>query len=437
MEHSTPTIERPASPAECRTLCRPGPADADARSLYGEVNQPAPGGPLPDSTRRQQTGSVIDTDYVPLVESIAEGDTIAIPHRSGGSFDPMGVRSCDICRADDLLAIVNAHEGRWVFISLTLNRDLWTSPGAAYQRCNDRVREVTRAVSREGLHFTGFELQSKTGAGWPHWHMLVWCPDGRSLDTIREQARSAWHVTTESINRETGEVTTSREFIGWVDVEEARDRTAAATYMAKYITKQWEAVPSWMLNSRRQLRKYRLSNRCFDWLASAGRHERHRGRRMTTRPVRRRGPNRLQRERLAYSGAALTVLQKRDGKLAFVRTVGIPCNDAGASVLASIGASPLIEKTNGRTVWRVPIDTSRALRDAGHTPQSIGRIRHEYIDHQRHQVCSAWRRHQLLRATGEAHQADVSERSDASKATDPGERSEREPAGGTVATAAA
>lgn len=279
--------------------------------------------------------------------------------RSGGPFDPLGCRACDVGRADDVVACVDGHPGRWLMITLTIDRERWLGPEVAYQRVSERVREVARAVSLEGIHVTALELQGLTGDGWPHWHLIVWAPDDRSVSLIEARVQRAWSVTTEHVDESTGEVWRSRESIGFSRVDVAREREGVARYAAKYLLKPWEAVPSWMGESSRQLRKLRVSSGVFDWLESVGRHLRHRGGRRVG--SRRRRPARRLFERMARSGLCHAVFRREGSRMRFVRMVPVPASWEGSEALQRAGAVAVRAGEWGRMRWVISDEGLRSL----------------------------------------------------------------------------
>jgi hypothetical protein len=255
---------------------------------------------------------------------VHEGATVARMRRSGGAFDPEGCRACDVYRANDLVAMVEALPGRWLLITLTIDRTLFPDPEAAYQRGNEYVRKAIGGACPRGIYFAAFEVQGKTGDGWPHWHVMAWCPDSRTESEVKAAVARSWRTRVERVNTETGEVARERRLLGWVDVSTVRDRRGAGIYIAKYLMKSWPAVPGWMLGSTRRFRKVRMSSRAYDVLAKLYRHERASGGRQTEtdrdKPHRHRTRTLL--ERMARSGSALQLFSVGAyGRLSYDRTV--------------------------------------------------------------------------------------------------------------------
>jgi hypothetical protein len=382
-------LSAPGQPPEC--VAGPPRQRGPAASLDQERENRENSAQTTHSGGMHPLGATGETGCTPsprfLVDQMGEGELVLLPQRSGGSFDPMGVRAVDVYRADDVAALVAALAGRWLMITLTIDRRLFTCPEAAYQRCNERVREVARAVSLRGVHFTALELQMKTGDGWPHWHMMVWAPDDRSLAEIERAVRRAWTITTPHVDLDTGEETFSREAIGaQIDVQESRDRVGAGIYMAKYVLKQWLAHPGWMLQSNRQLRKLRLSRGAFEVLESLHRHVPHRGGRAVA--SHRRRPARALCERLAWSGAEHVVVKREGGKLRFVGTVPVPATPEGWGVLMRSGAVPLQLGEARKVRFRITGSDLRRLRAASHRLEPI---RDRELERRRWRLRNAWR----------------------------------------------
>lgn len=315
--------------------------------------------------------------------------------RSAGSFDPEGGRAVDSWRADDLAAMVQALGGRWLFVTLTVNRALFVGPEACYQRCNEYVRKVLAAMSPRGVFVSAFEVQTKTGDGWPHWHGLLWCPDARSLEAVKAAGVRAWRTRTESTDPETGEVTRSSELIGWVDVQAARDRKAVGIYVSKYLTKPWRVLPPWMLDSPTRFRKLRFSGRSYDVLERLYRHERQRGGRRLARPARI-GRGRTLLQRMASSGSAAQVFRvERWGKLVYAGTIPVARDrwaaavDEGRMRPVRLGAfksmivevSPaFVDLVRGRENVKWRADARRFEAERAEEIRSAWRRRHEVPD---------------------------------------------------------
>lgn len=253
------------------------------------------------------------------------GSVILAPERSGGSFDPMGCRAVDVTRRQDLISLVESLPGRWVLVTLTVDRRAFINPEAAYQAVQDRVRYVMAGICPSRVWFAALEVQTKTGEGWPHWHAVAWVPDDRSCDELKRVLVKRWHTIHEHVCAETGEVTRSKLPIGIAaaqDVQEAREAKAVGVYISKYVTKPWDVVPEWMGDSTRRTRKVRLSGHSFDVLADLGRHVRHRGSRRISTPTARR--QRTLYQRMAASGQRCKVLSVEGDRLVYRGMLEVP-----------------------------------------------------------------------------------------------------------------
>jgi hypothetical protein len=234
-------------------------------------------------------------------------------HRSGGCFDPMGPRGVDYNRCDDMQAVVRQVAGTWALVTLTVDRAPWLTPQAAYERLNERVRKVASAVSR--LWFNTFEVQAKTGDGWPHWHLLVWVPPGTSPHEVRAIVRRhwVWRELSEEVDHNTGEILkrhrSAPRSAGFSDVQVAQHGIAVAKYISKYITKSWPALPEWILDSTRRWRKFRASQGVYEVLERLYRHEPKRGSRRP--PTGRIRSTRSVIQRITDSGSRMLTLTTR------------------------------------------------------------------------------------------------------------------------------
>lgn len=375
----------------------------DNRSLLGSVGQSDGRTASGDSRgraaldQRRENREKAPRPYTPTVQMVPEGGFVAGPLRSGGPFDPLGVRACDVTNADRVVKMIDHLHGRWVTTCVTIDRKMWTSPEAAYQRVQDRVREICRVISLLGIHVTAMELQGKTGDGWPHWHILIYCPDARTIEEIREKAVKAWHIRTEHVDHETGEVTVSREKIGTCHVEEARDRSGAARYAAKYLLKPWAAVPAWMGESRRQLRKLRPGGKCYPYWEMLGLHTRRLGSRRS--PKTHRKPARKLFDRMARSGLSHAVFRRRGEQLEFVGLIPVPASHDGAKLLGAAGARVVQAGPWAKTRWALDESSMSQLRASW--DELLELQRSEYVKRRRDLAC-AWEREQAERAARES-----------------------------------
>lgn len=267
---------------------------------------------------------------------VREGEYVVAPQRSGGSFDPHGCRAQDVWRADDLVAVCEALGGSWAFVTLTVNRSLFLSPAMCYERAGERVRKVAAALSSKGVWAACVEVQTKTGDGWPHWHLLVWVPGCSDPAHLLRIVRKRWTIRDWSApDPTTGEMKRSTYSIGFVTVELARDRVGVGKYVAKYITKPWEAVPDWMLASTKRFRKLRVSGEFYNVLERLHRHVRHVGGRKERLGKLR--PTRTLLARMSASGSTSIVFRQEAGRLRFVRSLNCPVDDYPELVRFSCG----------------------------------------------------------------------------------------------------
>jgi hypothetical protein len=337
-------------------------------------------------------------------EWLRPGEVYIRPQRSGGPFDPMGARAHDVHRAQDMRAITQLLPGRWVFVTLTVNRHLFVSPELAYDRCNERVRRVMRDLCPRGVYFVAFEVQTKTGDGWPHWHVLAWVPDHRTEDQLRECVRHRWRIRerNERISEETGEVTQSPsiESIGFVHVETVRDNTRAGAYVSKYLTKPWPAVPAWMGESTRRLRKLRFSDECYTILERLYRHDRKRGSRSERVSDRPRRPVRPLFQRMAASGLGVLAFKRgQGGRMEFVGTLPVEVDEDGTSLLQRRGCEVVGLGSWGR--FSGVMTMGEWLRVVTQKRAELANLQRERLDERVSYFRRQWHRYQRTRA-GEA-----------------------------------
>jgi hypothetical protein len=287
-------------------------------------------------------------------------------------------------------------------LTLTVNRANFRSPGFAYDRVEPRVREVARSLRRicPEARFAVFalELQGKTGDGWPHWHGLIYFGESMlTLDEIKDAVDAAWCVASESIDEATGEVDTGRYHVGFADVAEARENRGCAKYMAKYLMKPWPAIPGWMGESNRQLRKLRFSRSCFEWFESVGRHIPRRGSRR--KAVRSRRPALPLFDRMSRSGSGLQVFQRLRGRFVHLAYVPLPMDGRGVAILDGSGATWLRGspgESHRRWAFAIPTELFERLNSPRNKPR-LRKMRRKYIAQQRRTLEGAWARMQGIR----------------------------------------
>jgi hypothetical protein len=244
-------------------------------------------------------------------------------------------------------------------LAFTIDRKLFVGPEAAYQRANEYVRKAVNAGCPSGVWVAALELQGKTGDGWPHWHVLVWCPDRRPVREIEAAILRAWRTRTAEYDPQTGEVLSwSSERIGFVSVRECRSAKGAGIYCAKYVTKGWPAVAPWMLQSCRRFRKVRVSNGAYVVLEKLGRHQIVHGPRREHKRDDRRRRARTLLDRMASSGGKLAVFRVGPwGRLSFRCVVPISVEQVVERKLRPVRLGPW-----RRVLWEVP-EWVIALRD--------------------------------------------------------------------------
>jgi hypothetical protein len=127
-----------------------------------------------------------------------------------------------------------------------VDREAFSSPVQAY-RAVTRKKLVWRLMRALGVKrwFWVLEYQQKTGAGWPHWHILIDLndvPGGGRVDLQKawELWRDVWGV---------GRLQLEVRDVQFKSVEHA------LMYITKYLMKQPEGgFPTWVLKSRQAIR---------------------------------------------------------------------------------------------------------------------------------------------------------------------------------------
>ncbi len=194
--------------------------------------RPPPAAPL---SKLESTDNKVTTDLETIV--LAE-------HRCRA-------RSCSVCSIkrgwivrQRLLAKASGWN-RPAVLTLTVDREGFSSPVQAY-RAVTRKKLVWRLMRALGVKrwFWVLEYQQKTGAGWPHWHILIDLndvPGGRvDLGKAWELWRDTWGV---------GGLQLEVRDVEFHSVEHA------LMYITKYLMKQPEGgFPTWVLKSRQSIR---------------------------------------------------------------------------------------------------------------------------------------------------------------------------------------
>jgi hypothetical protein len=329
----------------------PGPAEQLGASGSGG---PAPAGPQA-AQRPDSTNSLLTSNGVVEV----------LPNWSRSVYDPIGGASRRADYRQALCAFAAAIPfRRGVMITLTVDRRQFTCPEEAHRIMSPKVPDLMRLTLGVGAHWMRvLEFQSKTGDGWPHYHIVAWMPSGATLRSVRQDCWRLWR---------------SKWGVGGCDVVPVRSGKACALYLSKYFTKAVRAVPPWQLERLRSSRLFGAS-----WAASQFRPSRRVYRAPRPRHVsledpskpftppnrrRRKASPRTLVDRLAWSG--VTVRLRR---LTIDRSTGeLVSRWLPRRVVASFSAltaSPEALPVAGRRVW-LPC---RDGEDLEHTAQRLER----------------------------------------------------------------
>jgi len=129
-------------------------------------------------------------------------------------------------------------------LTLTVDRKNFPSPGAAHHSINEfgLIRRLMRYLDIRCWVWI-LEFQRKSGAGWPHWHILIdlYNQPGRKIDLTR-----AWKLWRDQWG------------VGGLDVQQRRsfqDPDHAIKYITKYLMKQPKVgFPLWVLEATKRIR---------------------------------------------------------------------------------------------------------------------------------------------------------------------------------------
>ena len=129
----------------------------------------------------------------------------------------------------------------WLFVTLTIDPELFDGPAHAFERGRDRIRRaIARLRERHEIkrYFVKFEL---TEAGWPHWHLGLDCRE----HIENEHLETVWGLGFTKIKR----------------VKKPRD----FRYLFKYVTKDTtgEGVPDWVMDYPKTIRVFQTSSGFF------------------------------------------------------------------------------------------------------------------------------------------------------------------------------
>lgn len=167
--------------------------------------------------------------------------------RSGGKFSPEGGargRFEDLLRFRRLLSLMRLP----VFLTLTLARSAFEGPEAAYEAAMRRIGDLL--TERLGVKVWGrvVEVQAESGDGWVHWHIVADAA-GTCFDLSAGRGR-AW-VDLGGLLGRLKEFWCERWGLGepqGQELELVRSRGRMGSYLSKYVTKPWPAIPQWILS---------------------------------------------------------------------------------------------------------------------------------------------------------------------------------------------
>lgn len=158
----------------------------------------------------------------------------------------------------------------WLFVTLTVDPELFESPRAAFEKGRDRIRRaIARLRERHEIkrYFVKFEL---TEAGWPHWHLGLDCREFIE----NEHLEHVWGLGFTKIKR----VSKPRDF----------------RYLFKYVTKDTtgDGVPDWVMDYPKTIRVFQTSSGFYGETAKASTG--------STGPERETGPKTLREKWLGW-----------------------------------------------------------------------------------------------------------------------------------------
>ena len=141
--------------------------------------------------------------------------------------------------------------GTGLFITLTVDRSRFVDAETAFVETRHRVCDLMRELlGPQAVWSCCVEYQTRTGEGWPHYHILCKQGEIRSLRKLRHIVHEAWNA---------------RWHCGkCVDVQAVGSGKATAIYLAKYLTKTAHAIPPWVL-----LRQFAPRMISTSWAAGA------------------------------------------------------------------------------------------------------------------------------------------------------------------------
>lgn len=225
------------------------------------------------------------------------------PWYSGGLLDPEGGCGKRIAALKRFEAL-SRHLRRVVLITLTVDRKRYATPEDAHKAA---CRLLSKFLSeRLGIAVWArvLEIQTKSGEGWPHWHVLAelrgtrWAANGGWL-RLREFSARCWEVWRDEMG------------MGSVRVDLIKSAKGTVGYVVKYVNKVWPAFPTWILDRERAPRVIGFSKAASAIIRKEMGLPEH-VRRTTANPRPRRSSTVL--HRLAASGLRCKVMEERVGR---------------------------------------------------------------------------------------------------------------------------
>ena len=141
--------------------------------------------------------------------------------------------------------------------TLTVNRDLYESPEAAYRDVGKkrRIGELMRAMGVR-YYVVAVEWHSDPD-GWPHWHVLIWEPV-KACYHDKHKVQAQWGI---------GNVWYSGRYRNEDGSKRRKPRTinGVVRYMVKYLVKEDGVMPEWVGDAKRMQRIWA----CKHWTNAA------------------------------------------------------------------------------------------------------------------------------------------------------------------------
>lgn len=322
---------------------------------------------------------------------VMSGDQIEVrPEVSTCILDPLGGARIRHLHRKRLIAFAaTIPRGRGVSLTLTLDRNRFAGPLAAYLVVRPKITDLMRRLFGEHPEWGGvLEFQEGSGDGWPHWHIIARLPRGAKLKALRDLLWRIW-------KDEWGFARAG------LDLSKCRTEVGTAVYLCKYMTKAVSHVPAWVLDLPRCPRTFAMSKAAVARLPIELRPDRSKPSR---HPERKRPLVGTVGSRLARSGSTVAIVRRRQigqGEGARWRVdrlaSGVPCpwREVPKSGIVGITDRPMraLRLADGLAV-------SEAVRElsmlGAHLCESVERENHALL-------YLAWEeRHAMLPATGAA-----------------------------------